>query len=304
MPSVNLASCTRKSCKECDLGYIIKDHIKTLMQLFDDDLKDYNMQLITSKCLNTAVLVMYMFLGDAGLVITRSCDVPIVETRMKETGNTSVKNFKNFKRSLLNINCKKRYLYYVMMTDATLTYVDNPNKTKQFPGHVFVIEKIPASKTASTKPRYYVYQSYINEYDFKGSIRRNNDSLMLSYDRMQNIADDLEHLFVHGVWDERCVRVWKDLAHVDSTEYLNFVTVNNILFCSKSVPMVHCANNLKRLVNKKLKSLKESENPKAIYNNVTSYYSHDTPLTVGEVVRDVDTMLQKMDSGYIIPDRV
>lgn len=295
-----LEKCTPQSCKQCDLGYIIKDHVKTLMQLFDDDLKEYNMQLITSKCLNTAVLIMYLFLGKYALHITNQCDVPTVENAYKEK-DMSEEQVAKFKRSVLNISSKTRQLYYVMMTDATLTHADDNKKTTSFPGHVFVIEKIPR-RNKQSKPYYYIYQSYINKYDFNGAVQRNRNSLKVSYEKLSHIVDDIEYVFTNGVWDQRVVKLWNELAFVDSTEFLNHVTRGSILFCYRMIKIKDCANVLRKLLANKLKDLKTNskytDNPSAIYNNVRSYYAEDKPLTVSEIIKELDIMLQKIDNEF------
>lgn len=48
----------------CDLGPIIRYHIVALMQLLTNEVESYNMRLLTTKCLNTAVMIWYLFLGE------------------------------------------------------------------------------------------------------------------------------------------------------------------------------------------------------------------------------------------------
>ena len=47
----------------CDLGNIIRGHMPAMMQLLADELKEYNMSMVLTKCLNTAVIMWYLFLG-------------------------------------------------------------------------------------------------------------------------------------------------------------------------------------------------------------------------------------------------
>jgi len=48
----------------CDIGYVIQDHLPALMQIMTNELTDYSMQLMTTKCLNTAIMMWYLFLGE------------------------------------------------------------------------------------------------------------------------------------------------------------------------------------------------------------------------------------------------
>ena len=43
----------------CDIGYIIQDHVPAMMQLLTNEpaLRDNNMMMIKTKCLNTAIVM-------------------------------------------------------------------------------------------------------------------------------------------------------------------------------------------------------------------------------------------------------
>lgn len=149
----------------CDLGYVIQHHIPALMQLLTNELKEYNMQLITTKCLNTAVMMWYLFLGEQSSLpfpmtdslpsdTKKKCDSPrVCDSRSVSNKGTSARNqssnfaawktnelnpycvAKRFKEDLLdedgNSNSAEeqsgstRTLFYVILTDCELPEIQH-----------------------------------------------------------------------------------------------------------------------------------------------------------------------------------
>ena len=106
----------------CDIGYIIRDHVPALMQVLTNELREYNMELMTTKCLNTAVMMMYLMLGARALEYTRQCDVRAVRGRVREGGEPASAAVA---RSLADEALSKpaagtRELFYVMITDGCM----------------------------------------------------------------------------------------------------------------------------------------------------------------------------------------
>lgn len=343
----------------CDIGYIVKDHIPALMQLITHDLPQYNMKLVTTKCLNTAVMFMYLFLGDKAYRYTGHCDVQNVQLRYKESGDASLSLLNAFRKELLSPDATERELYYVMLTDGYVPIVDNvnnestpvanvnvvPNKV-YFPGHVFVIEKIPPSAKcnldvvegnakvttasnsnsnsarnsnsnrkpkSSTKqtPRYNIYQSYIDEYDFAGHVVKNK-SLSCSYNRMSTtIVDGLQHIFSTPTWNAKDNEFWKEFTYVDGSQWNGGVFKGNILFCYTRVTTTTCVAQLRVFLQKKLNELQqkltdEETQPEATYGvwhcdaNQTPTQCYNTgpksirPLTNQQMQEEIEEMLFKI----------
>ena len=160
---------TNRNQNVCDLGYIIRRNVALLMQVFDDELKEYDMQLVTTKCLNTAVLVMFMMLGEHALSYTRSCDIPNVHVRYSKN-DKSIPQTLAFKDAIISQAETVRTLYYIMITDGKVLNIDKGDSV--FPGHVCIVEKIP--QQAGELARYYMYQSYITKYNLDEHIKMNN----------------------------------------------------------------------------------------------------------------------------------
>lgn len=291
---LRLESCTVRSkrCKECDLSLVIKDHMKSLMQALDTELKEYNTELITTKCLNTAVMIMYMYLGSYGLNHTRYCDVRNVQDRYKEKDKT-LQEFMKFKRKILNKNVKFRYLYYVMMTDHD--YIeDGKGSAKSFPGHVYVIEKIPPKKERGN-PRYSIYQSFIQKYSFQEYIDKIRKGNNMTYNEMVKLINDMESFYRKGVWDDDDVNFWRRLAYVDTSEYKGHGHKGKIFFCYRTVGLRTCSSRLKAIISAKIRDLRKQP-PHTIYNNVTSFFSHDSPQTSEQLLNDLLKLQAKLSS--------
>jgi hypothetical protein len=76
----------------CDLAYLIQDHLPAVFQLFSNepDLAPYGIGGSSrTKCLSTAVLMMYLYLGRDAMQHTAFCDVPNVRKRY-ETADHSL----------------------------------------------------------------------------------------------------------------------------------------------------------------------------------------------------------------------
>lgn len=303
----------------CDIGYIVQDHIPALMQLVTNDLPQYNMQLITTKCLNTAVMFMYLFLGQKALQYTRYCEVPTVQKRYREHGNFSLATVQAFEKDALaavTADKAERTLYYVMLTDSPLV---NPKTNDQgyFPGHVFVIEKIPPPREASTtatnaasakktiQPRFNLYQSYIDQYDLKGHVVKNR-SLAYSYTRMKALLADLKHIFSVDVWDAACTAAWKRLAFVDAAKWEGMQFKDRVFFCHSSVKTGMCLSRLRTYLQEKYDELMQTwdtHNPASEYcpakcTKRGGYHANKrnsaTPLTREAMRAELEAMLGKI----------
>ena len=85
---LSLGNCTKERCLRCDFGYILKDFVKPIMQCLTNDIKDYYMRLLVTKCLNQSVLMAYFMLGKKGIKLADACDTTKVQQR-HEAGEDS-----------------------------------------------------------------------------------------------------------------------------------------------------------------------------------------------------------------------
>lgn len=256
----------------CDLTTIVKDHMKTLMRLFEEDLADYNMKQMTTKCLNTAVLIMYMFLGARALHHTYYCDVDNVVARANDFRNRQQttlfwqqmqRNIARCKKSILKNDQTRatiqrakqekkpkdeRCLYYIMITHA-----ETPDHG-MFPGHVFILDK-----TTIPHLKYDLYQSYVQEYDLTQFISMNSGTTRKSEAYVHDIMHGLQTFFTKKVWDKECSAWWRMLTHVNGEVFEGYPIENTLFFCYQEIPIRHCTHKLGQLLRERIPSVREQD---------------------------------------------
>lgn len=292
-------SCKRgEPCTRCDIGYVLKNYVTPLMQTLTVDIRDYYMRLLTTKCLNTAVMLAIFMLGrEKGIAIANYCDT--VKTKYRHDNNIDDNNtiLSWFKDDLFNKRpLKHRYFYYVLLTDGKFPF-DNTNATNTssnekinqnnnnigfFPGHVFIIEKIP--NPAGGQPIYYLYQSYINQYDLKGYVEKNQNSLRISYERLSTVVEGLMYILNVEKWDDKCVEYWKKLSFVDSSYLKGSKCKGNFFLCVKRARVVDCLKHIEQYTVNKIKEVAprvaEPAQRNDIYGDKTLFDAREKPLTV------------------------
>lgn len=251
----------------CDLGNIIRKHMKFIMKVFQPELQEYHMNEVVTKCLNTAVTTMFLFLGKSALTYTRECDVQAVQERRKKnkTKDMDLILVENFTKAMMQPN-DQRHLYYIMITDSNIPHVESSKPDVMFPGHVFVLDKY--TDPVENKPCYNMYQSYINEYDLNGAITRNKNSMHGNYDDILKLTENIDHMFRHGIWDQKVIEFWKWLTFVDSEELRYHIIRGHIFFCYREIPVTSCTNILYQKLQEKKKNNSIEEKDLNEYNEI------------------------------------
>jgi hypothetical protein len=271
--------------RRCDIGYLVKKHIKAIMQVLTMSLTEYNMRLMTTKCLNTAVTFMFLFFGLSALEDTMYCDVENVKKRQVFANNMGI--VRKMYNDILDTSTQERHVYYLMLTDGH--FIKNDNMTKVFfPGHVMVWEKIPGREH-----KYYIYQSYINEYDFAGSLEFRNSPL-LPRSKIEYYLSNIVNFCNTGVWDEKMVKFWKDMTNVDTTEMLGSRPQDAFLVCYRRRKSVHCLKHLENLTKAVLVGLPRHNNSN-VYGNSDKYNAEANALSNSEMRREFTSLLKKIE---------
>jgi hypothetical protein len=242
----NTASPPTGENTHCPLASVVRAHLAFIMRLFDADLSEYNMRQVTTKCLNTAVLTLYMLLGKRALDHTRYCDVEnILARRARDTPAsfwaTMVANIAEVRRQVLRRGRERApKLFYCMITSAEV-----PGHGV-FPGHVFVIRK-------SEDGRFDLYQSYIHEFDLNQFMQRNaSGGTALPRAKVAAILDGLLDVFQNRpVWDAAASAWWKALSTVDAERFEGYPIRDTLYFCGRVVTVKQCTDTLERLLAQK-----------------------------------------------------
>lgn len=262
---------TRIHAMLCDLGYVIADHIPAMMQVMTNELRAYNMELLSTKCFNTAVMMWYLFLGEreGALEYASQCDCNSVRTRgMNTRRRLSPEEFAkhpnnpavvvdDLERALFSTSPEcdgiGRELFYVILTNAELPRTTQttaeekkkkpPSAVQWFPGHVFVIEK----SCVGSRLRFNLYQSYINKYTLQGHSLFNR-SLSMSQAKMRHAMEGLRALFRNPHWTPDDTRFWKWFAHVDVHRYEGYDFASRVFACFRRADTTRCVENLRVLM--------------------------------------------------------
>jgi hypothetical protein len=268
--------------------HILKDYVKPIMQLLTNDITDYNMRLIVTKCLNTAVMLVYLLLGDKGIKMANYCNTHTTRKRHMDGIDNNISLINSLKEDLLRTT-KKRYIYYILLTDAHFPRVGTENTF--FPGHVLVFEKVPANP----KPYYYIYQSYINEYDLKGHYENNNNSIKKTYDEFAQLLEKLKYVLSADLWDDHCIEYWKDLTFVDTVSLKNSSIKNRFFLCYQRSAISTCIEKVQKYVIDKFRPLKYINfETNEVYGDVSKYDPRYKPLTKFEMKTKLATLIPEL----------
>jgi hypothetical protein len=290
MPKLVFDSCTNeKNCRKCDLGSIIKNYIKPIMQALTNDIKDYYMRLLLTKCLNSSIMISIFMLGkDRALKIANYCDTIATRKRHVENLDDNSSIIRYFKKNILDLRTKHRYLYYILLTDGKFPNKDPSKEGLFFPGHVFILEKI--QDLDSKKPYYYFYQSYINTYDLKGHIKQNNNSLKLTYEKTEKMLSNLEYILSSPTWDSKCVEGWKSFTFADTNHLLDSKSKGNFFLCIRKAKVIDCLKHIEKYTKEKLNELKNVPLDNKIYGDKSLYDEGQNPLTVKQMSNELNKL--------------
>lgn len=286
--------------KKCDVVYALKNYVKPLMQLMTNDILSYNMSLITTKCLNTSVLLLVLLLGKDAIKIADQCNSNLTKQihkeRLKQPEQQSynVIYLRKLETELLSKITSTRYIFYILMTDSY--FIDtNGNATGFFPGHVILIEKFPG-KNNNDKPYYYLYQSYIYQYTLHGHFEKSpNKSIKYTYKQMQDFIGNLNYIMKNDTWDDKSIEFWQQFTHVNTEKLKGTHSKNQFFLCYRKAKMTQCANNVKTYVSSKLEELNtSSKSLDDIYGDSSRYDMSEGPLTNGQMKESLQNLMKSL----------
>lgn len=253
------------------IGEIVKNYHKPIIQALTNELTQYNMRLLTTKCLNCSVTFWYLFFGKRGLLDTNYCDVPQVVDRHETTKlDHNMAITRALRREMTAVSVDHQ-AFYIMFTDGYFVHPQTGDKVF-FPGHVMVIEKAGLQN-------YYIYQCYINQYDFKGSLDF-REKPEIPKKTILLYLDCLDHFASKMVWDNAMISFWKDLTNVDTSNMLGFVPSHAFYMCFRNKPIDRCLLNFRRFVDTILKKIPTGDD---VYGRKQDYNAKINPLTNNEM---------------------
>lgn len=160
--------------------------------------------------------------------------------------------------------------------------------TVYFPGHVFVIEKFC---TDTGDLAFHLYQSYINQYDLKGYLEK-TQKLTFTYTstEMKALLHGIHYILRNGVWDEKCVEIWKAFTKVDSSNFLGSNFQNVLSICYTSDKIQHCLQNIESYAKEKIQHI-HTHPEHEIYGDRNLYSSSANILTNKEMENQLNNII-------------
>lgn len=269
---------------------IISPHVTALMQVLTNDFPQYNMRLITTKCLNTAILITFALLGQKGLHMVNQCDSNLTTQRHKAGIDNNEKVLQLLKNQLASKRERKSKLYYILLSDG---YFPQENATtKYFPGHVIIVEK--HFDPVAQKHFFRFHQSYINKYNFTQYNSVVNKVITL--ENVNNILNGLAKVMTTKVWNKSNIKIWAKLTNVDTTDFLNTVSKEKFFLCFRKTEINRCVSSLRKFIKGKIAEIQlGNKNPDAIYGNDSLYQNPHIALTNKQITQDLQELLNKIE---------
>jgi hypothetical protein len=216
--------------------------------------------MVVTKCLNTAVFMVFILVGKTGVDRIRACNADVV-TRLAR--NESVPPPMRALRALRDavLGSGEPAVFFVMLTNAALLRHSaakdgSEPESVPFPGHVFVIERHIGGK-------YSVFQSYINQYDLSQHLTRHPEKLGMDRTAITHILEGLVDMLDRDVWTRGTSQFWKSFtgaSDVHCRNFEGFSTRGRVLSCFRELPAAECNNHLLSLASQTLADISRAEN--------------------------------------------
>lgn len=248
----------------CHYVFLISKYLTSILQFMNITFAEaYTNNLITTKCLNTAVMLIIILIGSDKIKSIQQCDVPNTIQRHLSHQDNNKHIMKKLQASLCSKRSKKAYMYYIMLTDGKLSNVNKWKGNNYFPGHVFIIEK-------TVDHKYYIYQSFIAKYDLNEFIVKNKCKMHDLKEVQDMCLFFKKFLKSNNVWDDEAIMYWRKLTGVDTSEFKDHRT-DNIYLCFKRFDIDKTKQKIQAFVSGALKTIQGNiEN-----NNLTQYISYN-----------------------------
>ena len=279
----------------CDLGYLIRDHIPSVIQALSIDLHSYKIPLQPTRCFYTAILIMYLLLGVDSLNGLGDCNTDAILSRFSksQTGSFDVAT------SLTNEMFDKsgdHTLFYILISNYESPKDSNGVSRFFFPGHVFVVERTPVRHTDRI-PKFNIYQSYVGNYTLDTYVT-DAKSLSVGATKMKRFMNSLCQMMQTMKWDEQTSQFWSEFTHTPiehARQFVDLVIPHNILLCYKISQVEDCNKKLREFLNRHIGILRKLKGSSiyGVHNDTEN--NEVAPLTVSEMLIHFLDIKDKID---------
>jgi len=270
-------------CEIFKLVFIISKYSRQIMQVLDVDIKPlYQTGMKDTKCLYTAVMLIYLLTGCKCLKLIKKCDVKytIERNHNHSKGNVDSLILNTLrKRLFMKQSTSDTRLFYVLISDG---HYENKTRNAFFPGHVMVIEH--------SGDQYFIYQSYIDKYTLNTSLGRtlseckpiHNEELDSYIDLFSQIVDQ------NFTWKKTHISKWNSLTRVKPKHLLGLKNKNSTVHvCFKEIkvrkPPIQVVNRFIHRTLKKIEFHKSVGNNEIFKPENTSHMNQNEYFTLDEL---------------------
>lgn len=269
----------------CHYIFMLSCHILSILQYMNVKYKDsFPNDLIKTKCLNTAVMLIMLLIGEKKLKDIQFCNVnPTVSRHLNKLNNNAY--ILNSLISSLTRKTKHSYMYYIMLTDGALPRLNEENL--YFPGHVFIVEK--------TNNEYNIYQSYIKEYDLNDHMNKTKCK-KIKISEIHEMCNFFKRFITTDYsWNSETVKYWNKLTGIDTKGYMGYKT-ENIYLCFKKFKANNFKNKINNFIDVALDEIKTNISNKKLeaYSYVKSSTLSSYPQTIFELEKDLIKLKNKI----------
>lgn len=264
---------------------IIRGHSRALIAIGAQNLPEYHISDET-KCLNSAVSLLFLLMGRESVKHTRYCDVVSVRERY-DKHNPSEAMARALAYDLTNSPNGEKEVFYCMLTDGWMHPPSNPAVKVYFPGHVFIIERV-GDKGFS------MYQSYIQEYDLDAFLSHAAGPVTHTAAQLKAVSKGLVHMFSVPVWDRQCSDFWRSFT-LSSGEAYEGYSMSSILLCYQRILLSTCTGSLR--------SVLEATHRNLAGKPASALFVKDSTITNSEMYRHVLDMQAKLPKINPLPPK-
>jgi hypothetical protein len=254
----------------------------------------HDIPLQLTRCYCTAVMMTHLLVNQVEEALQR-CNHTSTKNRSMSDTRHSLSMAMSMRDDAMNEDqSSKHFMYYVLLTSYT-SPTDNAREQHYFPGHVFVIEKVPEENTS---PPFRLYQSYIGAYDLKKYMDMTRPDLHVTKERMKEILDGLVMMMDKGkVWGEDVCEFWEKLTLTNDFTEVNGMKIDgNIYFCYHKIDINNCNDNMQAFLRRHLTEIEKLKNNGKggnVYGTHKSKNNEYSPLTVEDMHKELLDIIEK-----------
>jgi hypothetical protein len=186
-------------------AYYVSTHIIDIIKKLKDKVTFTELSLDPTKCLNTVIAILYLSIGLRSIQVVKYCHYTSLLKRIK----LGLQDNQRIIESILKDTSTVDNAYYAVFVYNFQKINNKLEVEKKLGGHSFIIGK--------EGDRYYNFQSYLHKYSLKDQLKWNHT---FDLKGLKTILKYLSYICSSKVWDSYCMKGWKEMTFVDTSELI------------------------------------------------------------------------------------